>query len=68
MPMPPSTGMTAPVVYPASSLAKIGVAAGLLSAAGDVPVPLAVLAGGAATGSATGLFLALVRYASADRT
>ncbi|GAA4606392.1 uncharacterized protein involved in exopolysaccharide biosynthesis [Actinoplanes octamycinicus] len=42
----------------------VGVAAGVLSAAGGVAVPLAVLAGGGACGSAILLVLAIVRYAT----
>jgi hypothetical protein len=44
----------------------VAAAAGLLSAAGGVPVPLAVLAGGSAGAAAVGLFITLVRYATAD--
>lgn len=46
--------------------ALVGATAGLLSAAGGVPVPLAILAGGSAGAAAVGLFITLVRYATAD--
>ncbi|GIE92093.1 hypothetical protein [Actinoplanes regularis] len=42
----------------------VGMAAGLLSAAGGIVIPLAVLAGGGACGSTILLALALVRYAT----
>jgi len=44
----------------------IGATAGLLSVAGGVPVPLAVIAGGSATGATIALFLTVVRYATGD--
>ena len=44
----------------------VAAAAGLLSAAGGVPVPLAILAGASAGAAAVGLFITLVRYATAD--
>jgi hypothetical protein len=44
----------------------VAAAAGLLSAAGGVPVPVAILAGGSAGAAAVGLFITLVRYATAD--
>ena len=43
-----------------------GATAGLLSAAGGLPVPLAILAGGGACGSAVVLVLSVVRYATGD--
>jgi hypothetical protein len=46
----------------------VGATAGLLSVAGGVSVPLAVAFGGTAFGSATALFLTLVRFATGDRT
>ncbi|MFD1364990.1 hypothetical protein [Actinoplanes sichuanensis] len=46
--------------------ALAGATAGLLSAAGGVPVPLAILAGGGACGSTVALMLAVVRYATGD--
>ncbi|MFI5496077.1 hypothetical protein [Actinoplanes sp. NPDC051859] len=42
-----------------------GVATGLLSAAGGVPLPLAVIAGGGAFGGTTGLLLAVAHYIAA---
>lgn len=44
--------------------ALIGTAAALLSFAGGVPLPLAIVAGGAAVGGTVVLVLALVRYAT----
>jgi hypothetical protein len=44
----------------------VGVAAGLLSVAGGIPVPLAIIAAGGACGSALLLVLAVVRYATGD--
>lgn len=44
----------------------VGAAAGLLSAAGGVPVPLAVVAGGGAAGATIALAVLLVRYATGE--
>jgi hypothetical protein len=44
-----------------------GAAAGVFAYAGGVAAPLAVLAGGEAMGTCTGLFLALVTFATTDR-
>ncbi|MGC9670987.1 hypothetical protein ACNTMW_31120 [Planosporangium sp. 12N6] len=45
----------------------IGAAAGLLSHAGGVPVPLAVVAGGGAFGGTAGLLLALAHFLTDNR-
>ncbi len=69
--------MTAPSTSPTSLRAVwigfalltgilVGAATGLLSYAGGVPAPLAVVAGGSACGGAIGLVLFLVRYATGD--
>ncbi|SNY74099.1 hypothetical protein [Paractinoplanes atraurantiacus] len=42
----------------------IGATTGLLSHAGGVPVPLAIVAGGGACGATIALVLTLVRYAT----
>jgi hypothetical protein len=46
----------------------VGAAAGLLSWAGNVPVPLAIITGGGAAGATIALTLNLVRYATSDGT
>jgi hypothetical protein len=46
----------------------VGAVGGLLSAAGGVPVPLAILAGGGSCGSSIALMLALVRYATGEHS
>lgn len=69
--------MTAPVPTPGGIRAMwigfaliaavlVGAAAGLLSAAGGIAIPLAIVAGGAAFGGTVPLVLTLVRYATGD--
>lgn len=44
----------------------IGATVGLLSWAGGIPIPLAIIAGGGATGATIALVLTVVRYATGD--
>jgi len=44
----------------------VGIVAALLSVAGGVPLPLAILAGGGACGGTILLMLGIVRYATDD--
>ena len=46
----------------------VGVSAGLLSAAGGIAMPLAILAGGGACGGAILLTLTVIRYATEPRS
>jgi heme A synthase len=45
----------------------IGATTGLLSAAGGVPVPLAIIAGGGAFATTAGLLLAVVHFFTAPK-
>ncbi len=46
--------------------ALIGATTGLLSVAGGMPIPLAIIAGGGAAGATIALVLSIVRYAKGD--
>ncbi|MFF0371276.1 MULTISPECIES: hypothetical protein [Micromonospora] len=47
--------------------ALVATAAGLLSVAGGVPVPLAIIAGGGAFGGTVALLLAVAHFLTSDR-
>ncbi|MFF5077547.1 hypothetical protein ACFY36_10880 [Actinoplanes sp. NPDC000266] len=65
-PTPPSPSVPRAVWIGFALIAGVlvGAATGLLSYAGGVPMPLAVVAGGGACGATIALVLTLVRYAT----
>jgi hypothetical protein len=64
---PPRTPRAVWVCLVALAAVAVGSTTGLLSHAGGVSAPLAILAGGAAAGGAIQLGITVIRYATGDR-
>jgi hypothetical protein len=68
LPPAPPSGPTVPravwIGFALIAGVLVGAAAGLLSGAGGIPAPLAVVTGGGACGATIALVLTLIRYAT----